>query len=62
VTGAQVKAAMGRAPPGTGGAQPALAQARSLLLQRDFYLFTAERLAAPRAPAAHRPAPALALA
>jgi len=57
-----VKAAMGRAPLGTGGAQPALAQARSLLLQRDFYLFTAERLAAPRAPATHRPAPALALA
>ena len=57
-----MKAAAGRSPPGAGGAPPALAQARSLLLQRDFYLFTAERLAAPRAPAPHRPAPALALA
>lgn len=60
---AQVQAAMGGAAQAGGRAQPSLIDARSLLLQRDFYLFTAERLAsAQRDSAASAPVPALALA
>ena len=40
----------------------AVKEVRSLLLQRDFFLFTAERLATSTGSTAGRPAPVLALA
>lgn len=54
---AQVQAAVQK-----GHAPAVLAEARSFLLQRDFYLFTAERLAASRTSMPCRAPPALALA